>query len=223
MFRKNKIAAFVICFQLVPYFLHAGESIDVSFAVQAVQIRDIIKSQLSPKANWSLVAVDLETGKRLVDAKESRNDLLLPGSLMKLFVTAAMLDKNADSPVDLDTVVAIKGMVEGEVLAGDVILKGGGNTFLSNKDLLPGIEKIKSLGIKRITGDIVVDNSLFDVKEWKNKYKGAAYSIPSALGLDLHIPARNLLALMVLAPIILDWDFKDAIAPLGDLGCEFRF
>lgn len=189
MFKQNKIHVYVICLMLVPYCLHAAEGVDVSFAVQAIQIQDIIKSQLSAKAHWSLVAADIDTGKRLIADKDSDKTMLQPGSLVKLFITAAILDANAQKPIDLDTVVAISGEITGDKLNGSVIIKGAGNSFLSSKDLLPAVDGLKLLGISKITGNIVVDDSLFRVKGWKTEYKGAAYGVPSALGLDLHTVA----------------------------------
>src|SRR6266511_1696919 len=57
---------FFLIFFVKPDYLFAEESVDVSFTVQAVQIQDIVKSQLSAKAHWSLLATDLDTGKRLI-------------------------------------------------------------------------------------------------------------------------------------------------------------
>ena len=42
------------------------------------------------------------------------------------------------------------------------------------------------LGIKEVNGNVIIDDTLFDVKEWKARYSGPAYGMPSALGLDMH-------------------------------------
>ena len=105
---------------------------------------------------------------------------------MKLFITAALMDRKSRSPVDLATDVSIAGSISGGKLQGDVVIKGRGNPLLSTKDLVAAVERIKSSGINEIAGDVIVDDSLFEVKNWNSRYAGPAYGVPSALGLDLH-------------------------------------
>jgi D-alanyl-D-alanine carboxypeptidase/D-alanyl-D-alanine-endopeptidase (penicillin-binding protein 4) len=151
-----------------------------------VQLQDTVSARLSVKAHWALAVAEVESGKLLVNAGNAVNTPLIPGSLMKLFVTAAILERNMLKAIDLRTVVAVSGEVKKNRLKGDVVVKGSGNPFLSTKDVRQAVEKIKSLGIKEIAGDIVVNDSLFDVKGWKSRYEGPAYGKPFALGLDLH-------------------------------------
>lgn len=194
-----------ICFiflLLAPALAIAGEGVDVSFSVQAVRLQDTISSRLSAHAQWALVAVDAGTGESLVHAGSAGNTPFIPGSLMKLFVTAAILERNAHEAINIDTVVALSGNVTKNRLKGDVFLKGAGNPLLSTKDLQEAVEKIGSLGIKEIDGDVVIDDSLFDTKGWQNRYSGPAYGAPSALGLDMHTIALTIdgSGRMVIAP-----------------------
>jgi D-alanyl-D-alanine carboxypeptidase/D-alanyl-D-alanine-endopeptidase (penicillin-binding protein 4) len=183
---RTTIASCFVLFVLTPSLLSAGEGVGVSFSVQAVQIQDTIKSRLSAKAEWSFVAEEVESVKRVVEAGTVGNATLAPGSLMKLFVTGAVLEKNLKEPIDFSTVVAMDGNVSKGMLSGDVTIKGAGNAFLSVKDLLEAVKKIQSLGVQEIAGDIVIDDSLFDARNWKSRYTGPAYGVPSALGLDMH-------------------------------------
>lgn len=185
MLRPIYIPVYAALILLSPSLVIAGEGVDVSFSVQELRLQDSIRLHLSPKAQWALAATDVGNGKRLADAGSAVVPLI-PGSLMKLFITAAILERNADKAVDLSTVIGVSGYVTKSGIQGDIVLRGAGNPFLSIEDLQQAVEKIKSLGVKEITGDVIVDDSLFDVKDWKTRYTGPAYGVPSALGIDLH-------------------------------------
>ena len=51
-----------------------------------------IESLLPAKAEWALVAIDMETGKNLVELGNSLDEQLVPASLMKLLTTGAVFD-----------------------------------------------------------------------------------------------------------------------------------
>ena len=118
--------------------------------------------------------------------EKRRKSVLIPGSLLKLVYHCSASEQNSRSAVDFSTVISIYSSISSGKLHGDVIIKGSGNSLLSTKDLLAAVGKIKSLGIKEVAGDVIVDDSLFDVKGWNGKYAGPAYGVPSAQGLDLH-------------------------------------
>lgn len=178
----------VVLLVLTPSLVLAGEGIDVAFTVQEIKILDTIKSRLSANAQWTLMAVVFDTGERLRSSDPSTlgSVALTPGSLLKLFTTAAALESNSRKPIDLTSVISFCGQESKGTLHGDVIIRGVGNPFLTAKDILTGIKKIKALGIEEIAGDVIVDASLIDVRGRQNKYNGPAYGVPSALGLDLH-------------------------------------
>ncbi len=178
-------AIFVI---ITPLVLNAGEGVEVSFSVQAIRIKDLISSLMSAGAQWTFVAADIDTGARVVSAgSDSRGDVpLSPGSLQKLFVTGAALEKDAKAQLDLSTVIAIDGKHDHVKIQGNVVLIGAGNALLSTKDLLVAVEKLKTLDLSEIGGDVIIDDALFDTRGWKSRYAGSAYGVPAALGLDLH-------------------------------------
>ena len=47
--------------------LFAGEGVDVSFSVRAIQISDLMKSRLSHTARWAVKAENLNGGLSVVD------------------------------------------------------------------------------------------------------------------------------------------------------------
>lgn len=110
-----------------------------------------------------------------------------PGSLMKLFISGAVLDyAERHGKIDMNTVVSHDGTVTGDTLKGSLYLTGKGNALLSARDLKNAVAAIQKLGIKKIVGDIVADDTLFDPKGLERKKKGPAYALTGALGLDLH-------------------------------------
>lgn len=181
----NRISIIVLVFVL-PALVWAEEAVSVTFSVQSVQIQDAVSVRLSGKAQWAFVAEEVRSGNTVAEAGNAKDVALTPASLMKLFVTGAVLERNEKEPFDLATIIAIDGKAKRGRLEGNVIIRGEGNPLLSAKDLVGAVEKLKAEKIISINGDIVVDDSLFDMKGWKSRYEGPAFGMPSALGLDLH-------------------------------------
>jgi D-alanyl-D-alanine carboxypeptidase/D-alanyl-D-alanine-endopeptidase (penicillin-binding protein 4) len=105
---------------------------------------------------------------------------------MKLFIMAAVLDMDSKEKIQMNTIVACDGLISEGKLRGSLYLKGSGNAFLSERDMESAAEEIFSRGIKEITGNIIADDSLFDIKGWNSYYQGPAYASPGSLGMDLH-------------------------------------
>ena len=85
----------------------------------------------------------------------------IPASITKLITAAAVL--NAFGPnYKFHTQIFIDGDQDGTTLKGNIYLKGGGDpTFVSEKMWML-INDFTRLGIKKITGQIIVDESFFD-------------------------------------------------------------
>lgn len=164
----------------------SADSVEVHFSVNKILLEDTLMSSLPLNAKWSFSAIDLSTGEKLIDTGNARDNPLIPGSIVKLFVTAAIMDMNTKEKIELDTKVAFDGRISEGGLQGDLYIKGSGNAFLSEGDIRKVVEEVLSKGVKEIRGDIIVDDSFFDTNGWVNRYYGPAYSTPSALGLDMH-------------------------------------
>jgi D-alanyl-D-alanine carboxypeptidase/D-alanyl-D-alanine-endopeptidase (penicillin-binding protein 4) len=114
------------------------------------------------------MAVDLATGKQ-VYAHNLRLPLI-PASNEKLAVTYACL--LALGPAfRFSTDVLGEGELDGALWRGDIVLKGYGDPTLSSLDLLQLASELYSLGIRRVNGQIVGDESFFDARRiapgWK--------------------------------------------------------
>lgn len=145
-----------------------------------------IASFLPANAKWALNVVDLETGEETVRIGNTANGLA-PGSLMKLFVTGAILDcEDRYGGIDMGTTISYDGVVSIGRLKGDIYLTGRGNALLSATDIVDAAKTLFDNGIRIVEGDVVTDDTLFDTKGLERTRKGPAYASTGALGLDLH-------------------------------------
>ena len=125
---------------------------------------------------------------------ENPDALLKPASTMKLMTTALALEKFGPEHTFQTEVLVDRG-VSGGVVNGNLYLRGGGDPTLSLRfwegespmDALA--RQVVATGIRRVTGDIIADESAFDSERiplgWKNSYLASAYAAPvSALSLN---------------------------------------
>lgn len=120
-----------------------------------------LKNDENSKGMYAGIAVyDLTDKKYLYKHNAERN--FIPASNMKLFTTIAGLDKLGPD-YQWKTEVFVSGKINnGGILQGDLILKGYGDPSLTPDDLQQIAKAIKDLGIKRINGNLLLDESYFD-------------------------------------------------------------
>ncbi len=113
-----------------------------------------------PHEAMSARVVDLETGDIILDwrADEARN----PASTMKLVTTLVALDVLGPA-YQWQTEVYARGEIVGGVLDGDLVLKGYGDPFMVTERVWQLLRRIRHAGITEITGDLLIDDSWFDV------------------------------------------------------------
>jgi D-alanyl-D-alanine carboxypeptidase/D-alanyl-D-alanine-endopeptidase (penicillin-binding protein 4) len=88
-----------------------------------------------------------------------------PASVMKLVTTYAALELLGPAFV-WKTGVYENGTRRGDVLEGDLIIKGVGDPKLTQDDLALAMRAIRARGIREIRGNIVLDHSAFDVSSY---------------------------------------------------------
>ncbi len=87
---------------------------------------------------------------------------MIPASVTKVFTTATALSLMGKD-YRLSTILFTDDSnIKDGTINGNLFLKGFGNATFSSEDLLHFIFKLKNLGIKEITGNIVGDDSYFD-------------------------------------------------------------
>ena len=123
------------------------------------------------------VAVDLATGEVVFARNASR--ALAPASTEKLTLTYGLLTTLGPA-YRITTRVLATGAVEGATLRGSLILKGAGDPSLSSAGLRRLATQIRALGVRRVTGPIVGDESFFDARRTGPGWKPSFYISESA-------------------------------------------
>jgi D-alanyl-D-alanine carboxypeptidase/D-alanyl-D-alanine-endopeptidase (penicillin-binding protein 4) len=118
----------------------------------------LTRAQLPPEA-LSLLLVDADglLAPRLSHRAEA---LVQPASVMKLLTTTAALDLLGPA-FTWRTPVWVDGPVKNGVLQGNLVIAGQGDPALTEERLWLLLRRVQGLGIRRISGDIVLDRSAF--------------------------------------------------------------
>lgn len=132
--------------------------------------------------------LSMKTGQPLLE--KNVNTALMPASNMKVITSAAALSL-LKPEFQFKTVLFTDGQQRGNVLQGNLYLKGYGDPVLNDERLYELIRELNFLGFDSIEGDLVLDDSFFDAERtgrgWKKTYGAAAYSARiSALALNLN-------------------------------------
>jgi len=122
-------------------------------------IEDFIYKDKIDKNNLSILITEHSTGE--VVASLNAYTPRVPASVAKIATTyAALLEfgKNFKWP----TQIYYTGSLKRAVLNGDLIVKAYGDPTLNAKDLKAFANKIRSYGIKEISGNLIIDRSFFN-------------------------------------------------------------
>src|SRR5574341_104291 len=87
-----------------------------------------------------------------------------PASVMKLVTTLAALELLGPT-YTWRTEVYVDGPLRGEVLEGNLVLKGSGDPKLTLENFWLMLKDLRARGLREIRGDLVVDRSLFAVED----------------------------------------------------------
>lgn len=137
------------------------------------------------QARSAALAVELSTGR--VVFTRNRGLALAPASTEKLAVAYALL-KTLGPAYRIETRVLGDGELRGTTWEGDLVLKGYGDPSLSASALRRLATQVRALGIRRVTGSILGDESFFDARRtapgWKPWYYIGESAPLSALTVD---------------------------------------
>ncbi len=139
-----------------------------------------------PASAVSVYVQAVETKKPLLNMNAQIS--VQPASLMKLITTAAALDLLGPD-YRWTTRVYTNGTQNGDVVQGDLIIRGSGDPRFSQQDLWQLLRRLRALGIRQITGDVILDRSMFvpakdDAAQFDQKPERAYNALPDALILD---------------------------------------
>ncbi len=155
----------------------------------AAKSNDIFYDLKSPHEQ-SVQFVRLSDGKVLYEISADR--LLIPASVTKVVTAAAALTRWGPNHT-FKTRFFYNGRRDEQTIHGDLIVVGNGDPFLVNELLWQWAADLRNMGIRSITGDIIIDNSLFDAevrddsRRFSVKSSSHAYDAPvSAFGLNFN-------------------------------------
>ena len=124
-------------------------------------IESIIKKSGIPRNDISVYIKEAGKSNRVV-ASLNATKTRVPASVIKVLTTyASVLKLGFD--YRWPTRFYTTGTMKNGVLKGDLLVKGYGDPSLSTKDLKSIVANIRAKGIRKITGNIVVDKSYFNV------------------------------------------------------------
>lgn len=154
------------------------------------EVREVVGRALShPALRGSRIgvhAVSLTTGAVLL--RKNSQLLLNPASNAKLATSAAALSLLGPE-YRFNTIYAGDGEVEGRQLRGNLYVQGRGDPTVTTERLLNVVHELRLLGIEKIEGRVVVDDSYFDdqreAKGWEQEDGDRTYLAPTgALSLN---------------------------------------
>ncbi len=161
----------------------------ISYASMTQIVEKMISKNLLKRDSVSVHIVNTKTGKDIasINANISRK----PASVMKILTTySAILEMG--STFRWPTKFYYHGRYSKGVIDGDLIVKGYGDPSLCKKDISSIVKRLSAVGVKSITGDIVIDRSFFDTVDRissgfdKNRYS-EYNAMPDAMMFDDHL------------------------------------
>jgi len=102
----------------------------------------------------------MDTGKVIYD--HNGEMLLIPASNMKLIACSAAFELIGPDLTMTTSLYASTKPTSGGVVKGDLVLVGQGDSILKLEHLQQMVDKLKAMGVRRINGNIVGDDTWFD-------------------------------------------------------------
>ncbi len=163
--RRSSFLVFSLAVLINPAFLHtayAGSLETIQTKIARALRRPGLRS-----TDWGIEVVDAD---RQVLVAVNPDKPFLPASVLKVLTTATALEKLGPD-FRFRTTVYTNGTLQADgVVSGDLILVGRGDPnlidpageLLEKSGLVELAESLQSLGVKKVTGDIIGDDSYFD-------------------------------------------------------------
>ncbi len=158
----------------------------------------LLDDALLRRSPAAVQVVNVRTGEEVYARDADR--ALLPASTTKVITTAAALRALGPSYTFRTDLLHTGELGDDGVLKGDLYVRGGGDPTLVLEDLWKMVQELRLEGVRKITGDVVFDDDLFEgsagVPGWDkplDKRNGPAY-YPALGALSLNF---NTVALFV--------------------------
>jgi serine-type D-Ala-D-Ala carboxypeptidase/endopeptidase (penicillin-binding protein 4) len=149
-----------LLFVLVALLLGVPATVVLAQPVPAPVAR-AIPATIAPH-EFSIVVQPLDGGAPLVS--HNADIAFNPASTMKLVTTYAALSLLGPD-YRWSTGFATRGRLLGDVLQGDLVLRGGGDPKLVIEDMTELVARLRGNGLREIVGNLVIDESLYDLTD----------------------------------------------------------
>ncbi len=128
-----------------------------------VSVQNALNARNLPHDSLSVSVIDVNSGNPVLQwrSDQARN----PASTIKLVTTLVALDVLGPT-YQWHTDVFARGEIENGRLDGDLLIKGYGDPFLVTERVWQLVQQIRQAGIREIDGDLLLDDSWFDVGEY---------------------------------------------------------
>jgi D-alanyl-D-alanine carboxypeptidase/D-alanyl-D-alanine-endopeptidase (penicillin-binding protein 4) len=136
--------------------LPAAERVQVEVPAPALPQR--LQALHTAGAAVSVLAVDLDSGRTLLELQP--HEALTPASLSKIFVAAAALQTFSPDHTFRTRLLSATAP-RGELLTGDLVLRGSGDPTLDEQALWSLGAQLRGLGIAKIGGRLLVERAPF--------------------------------------------------------------
>ncbi|MCP5143737.1 MAG: D-alanyl-D-alanine carboxypeptidase/D-alanyl-D-alanine-endopeptidase [Gammaproteobacteria bacterium] len=124
------------------------------------RIQRIVNGYKLPASSYSIVVQDVtaDTPLLAVNADVPRN----PASVIKLLTTITGLEVLGPA-YTWRTEIFVDGKLNGDVLEGNLVIRGRGDPYLTTDQFWRMVKALRLRGIRVITGDLLLDDTYFDV------------------------------------------------------------
>jgi D-alanyl-D-alanine carboxypeptidase/D-alanyl-D-alanine-endopeptidase (penicillin-binding protein 4) len=122
------------------------------------QVRDYAARSLNSEQALSMAAIPLNGPG--IEQYINADELMSPGSIMKLLTTYAALELLGPS-FHWETRFLTDGTLQGDTLNGNLYVDMGGDPKLTIERLWTVLGELRGMGVSRITGDLVLDGDVF--------------------------------------------------------------
>ncbi|APS00404.1 D-alanyl-D-alanine carboxypeptidase/D-alanyl-D-alanine-endopeptidase [Pajaroellobacter abortibovis] len=194
------------------------ESLPVDPLIQEFEaaVKHLIDNPNFKKARIGISVVEVESGKKWASFQE--RVLLNPASNAKLYTTAASLSLLLP---EYRYETSFGGGLKGGIIEGPLLFRGNGDPSLTTQDVWAMVQELKGLGVKQITGDVLLDQSAYDeetvppaFEQQPNEW--AAFRAPiSALALNRNTIAIKICPTAISQPAVVSIDPPGLMAPTG--------
>ena len=142
-------------------------------------IEQKIRAKGLNKSSLGLIVSKIQTDNKVIPLYSlNEGSLFIPASLVKIATLSALYNHYPPS-YTFKTSFISSAHIKETVLQGDLVLKGGGDSSFTSESLWNLINVFTRSGIKKIKGDILVDDSLYK-KEPSLPYSERSYLAPAS-------------------------------------------